>query len=219
MDGAGDTNEGAGRPRSDPLEPRTAPSADTIKRRETRAQRDRQRKARLFAEREDRLRKEAAVLAVAATGASLSEIASQVGLSRSRVHQIYQGAMARIEGENVVEYRKGARHSLGVLKQAAWRIALAPAAEADARTRVAAMREVRHIQDQLNRLEGAYPPAQVDVAGEVLVRREVSVREVTSIVARIQAARVLAGESDLVVPSRNGHAAELPPAHGNGSAA
>jgi hypothetical protein len=171
---------------------------------------------------DERIKKEQQVLAIAATGASLSEIGLQVGLSKSQVHRIYQEAMDRVETEHIVEYKRGAMHSLGTLKQAAWRIAYSSDEKAGPLVRVAAMREVRMIQDQMNKLAGAYPPAQVDVAGDIIVRREVSVREATSIVARIQAGRVLAGEAEAPhawSPSTNGHAPELPPAHENGSAA
>lgn len=215
------TNEGAGRSRGDDATPPGAGhTLDT--RWQTRRQKESARRRRLIAERDERLKKEAQVLAVAATGASLSEIAAQVRLSKSQVHRIYQEAMDRVETEHIVEYKRGAMHSLGTLKQAAWRIAYASEEKVPARVRISAMREARQIQDQMNRIAGAYPPAQIDVQGEINVRREVSVREATSIVARIQAGRVLAGDAPIPAnwsPSTNGHAPELPAAHENGSAA
>lgn len=178
----------------------------TDKRTQTRRQKERKRRRKLIEERNERLRRENLVLAVAATGASFQEISNQlsedgaIGFSKTQVQRLYASAMDRIEAVGIDEYRRDAMHSLGVLKQAAFREALAG--------NVSAMNAAERIQDQMNRLQAAYPPDRLDIGADVTVRREVSVREVGSLVARIQAARVLTGEADMPAlgpGSTNGH--------------
>lgn len=166
---------------------------------ESRRRHEKERKARILAADKARRDKENLVLAIAASGASLQEIANQVGLSKTQVHTIYRSAMDRIGSENVVEYRQSALHSLGVLHQTAVRKALV-----DGKDQARFMREARQIRDQMNKLEGAYPPAQIDVAGEIRLTREISIREATGILARIQAQRIVDGEAALpAIPALN----------------
>jgi hypothetical protein len=78
------------------------------------------------------------------------------------------------------------------------------------------MREARHVQDQMNKLQAAYPPVEVDVQGELVVRREVSVREAVSIVSRIQAERAVAGEVPAPIALGNGVGYHPPATNGSG---
>ena len=214
MDGNGpDTNDESGR--SGTIAVATdARQADADKRRETRRRKERDRKARLIAQRKDRLEKERMVLQVAASGASLADIAREVGLSKERVRQIYHSGMARLEAENIVEYRQAAMHSLGVLK----RRAFSGAFTGD----VGMMREARHIQDQMNRLQGAYPPLGVDLTGVVVHQHDSMSRVATALEAiRSQRQRQssLAIEAEAVesepVTTRRPRMAELNGVNGN----
>lgn len=146
-----------------PDRPDLAPTTD--KRTITRRAKERERKRRLREAFEQRMALERLVLDIAATGASIREIALSITaaghkISKSRVHQIYQAAMARVETETVVDYRSGAMYSLGVLHQQAFKAAL----EGD----MAGVREARHTRDQMNRLMGAYPAIGVDLTGTVI---------------------------------------------------
>lgn len=189
----------------------------------TRRATEKARRRRLLIERDQRMRNENLVLAIAATGAGWEEVARQSGFSVRHVKTLYHQGLDRIEAEGVTEFRRSQMHSLGVLKQAAYRIALTPprGEGADpvesARVAVAAMREGRQINDQMNKLQGAYPPAQIEVGGDVTVHRETSVTHVLSIASRVRAARVI--EATVVEDER----AQLTSGNGstesNGSAA
>jgi len=179
------------------------PSAD--KRTQTRRARGKARRKRLQAEREARLNKENLVLAVAASGAaSFEQISRRTGIPKTTVHRLYHSAMERVGSENVAEFKQMMQFRLGTLLQSVWTDALGGDQQA--------VRNALAISAEQSKLEGAYPPAQVDVAGDITVRRELSVREAGEIVARIQAQRMLAGEAELPAltegaPQLNGTAA------------
>lgn len=192
------------------------PGLTTDQRYEKRSANQRALKAKLRAEHQERLDNEKMVLQIAASGASLSEIAREMKMSKSKVHRIYQAGMARLETESIVEYRQAAMHSLGVLK----RRAFLGAFTGD----VGMLREARQIQDQMNRLQGAYPPLGVDLTGVVVHQHDSMSRVVTALESiRSQRERqstlaieAQAVEAEPTVPNRP-RRVDLSGANGNGT--
>jgi hypothetical protein len=187
-------DDGFGQPIAPPVESHTrGPKPEP----ETRKRRDARQKADLIATRRRREELETRVLGIAASGASLRAIASRLDLSVSYVHEVYHRAMDRVEGEHVAGYRSAVLHRLGIVLQQAWTDAFSREGTPSERSR--ARRDILAITDQMNRLQGAYPPEQVDIVGEMTVHRELSEAEVLDALAEIQADRILRGEA--IVPA------------------
>lgn len=151
-----------------------------------RAERQKARKARMIRERTEREARENAVLAIAAGGASWPFIAQQLGVSVRRAREIHASAAERIGKESTAEFVAATDHRYAVLLQSMWNAAISGNHEA----RVDALRTI----DQWTKLRGGYPAAQVDLSGDVTVRKEVSIREAVRVAADIQAGRILRGE-------------------------
>jgi hypothetical protein len=161
----------------------------------TRRSRDRRQKQSILDRRQRALELETRVLGIAASGASQRAIARRLNISPAYVHEVYHRAMARVEGEHVEGYKAAVMHRLGLVLQQAWTDAFNR--EATPQQRSIARRDILSITDQMNRLQGAYPPQQIDVVGEMSVRRELSEVEVLEALARIQADLILAGEAPM----------------------
>lgn len=160
----------------------------------SRSAQEKARKARLQARDEQRRRREAQVLSAAAAGHSLSAIARQLGISQPYVSQLYHRAMKRVEGEHVEAYRSVAMHRLGLLHQAAWAEAMDP--ELPASVRSQARRDALAIEAEMTKVQGAYAPQQVEIAGELDIR-EFSLAEALAAAREIQAERISRGEAEL----------------------
>lgn len=152
-----------------------------------RAERQKAKRQRMLREKAERVSKENAVMAIAAGGANWSSIARELGISRTYARDLYYRGMERVGRESTEDFVREMEHRHAVLLQSAWTAALGGSHE----DRIDALR----IMDQWTKLRGAYPAAQVDLVGDVTVRREVSVREAMHLAAEIQADRILAGEA------------------------
>lgn len=152
-----------------------------------RSERQKAKRKRLIAEKEERERKENAVMAIAAGGAGWEFVARQLGISVRYARDLYARGMERVGKESTAEFVAAMEHRHAVLLQAHFGSALSP-------TDVDQTNLSLKIMDQWTKLRGAYPSSQVDLVGDVTVRREVSIREAMRIAAEIQADRMLAGE-------------------------
>ncbi len=185
----------------------------TDKRALTRRAKERRRRQKLIEAAEEKARKETLVLGLAVTGATFAEIARQVGFSEKWTRKIYKDAIARPGSRDLAEFRAHQNLRLEQL----FRSVYPEAVDAKSADKHEARNEALRIIAEMNKLEGAYPPAQLDIAGDLAVRREVSVAEIRRAAAEVQADRILRGELPLPALTRtSGNGAGV---SGNGQAA
>jgi hypothetical protein len=172
----------------------------TDKRQLTRRAKERERRVRLERERKERLDKENAVLAIAAGGGSYTFIGQELGITPSYARRLYLRARERVGQESMEEFIAQMDHRHAVLLQSTWGSAL----QGDKEDR----RDALKIMDQWTKLRGGYPAVPVELSGDVTVRREISLTQITELVIEIQAERIARGEAEfpqLSPAQSNGH--------------
>jgi len=152
----------------------------TDKRWVTRKAKERARRERVVRERDEKTRKENAVLAIAAGGASYGFIAAELGISETTARRLYHSGMERVGKEDTKEFLEQMDHRHAVLLQSTWGAAL--------RGNSQDRRDALAIMDQWMKLRGAYPAAGVDVTGTV-VHEHNSTHRISLTLANVQAQR------------------------------
>ncbi len=136
---------------------------------------------------EKRAHKQALVVSYRRRGWSFADIAPKLGVTRQRAHQLYWEAMREIVAEGVEDMRTEAAARLDALRRETHAILERhhpvlyqgqPVEDVeDDGVRLAAIRELRALEERWARLFGLDAPVKVEQVGEASVRHEVVLPE------------------------------------------
>jgi Spy/CpxP family protein refolding chaperone len=162
----------------------------------TKAQRDALR-ASMVGQRDERMEREAIIVASLAGGMSLRQVAAQVKLSHSQVDRIWK-AHQEHAWETPDQVRAELHLRLSTMLRAIWPQVVAGD--------VAAVREARMITAEQAALEGVYKgKLEVDVSGSIdHTHRQERTSNIFGMVARVRAGQLIEAEA-LPAAATNGH--------------